>query len=94
MTFKKVDLNQKEIVKALRSMGTKVAITSNLGFGFPDLVIGISNSVYLIELKNGHKATLTEAEKIFMANWEGMVNIICSVEEAVDFVNSKRAQLC
>src|SRR5688572_22293101 len=37
---KRVDGNQNIIVKALRNQGASVAITSALGQGFPDIVVG------------------------------------------------------
>ena len=36
----KVDANQPATVKALRDAGMTVAVTSSLGKGFPDLVVG------------------------------------------------------
>lgn len=36
----KTDDNQKEIVAAFRRLGFTVAVTSALGQGFPDLVVG------------------------------------------------------
>ena len=36
---KRIDRNQPEIVKLFRELGAKVAITSDAGNGFPDLVV-------------------------------------------------------
>ena len=38
--MKRTDENQIEIVKTLRQTGISVAVTSNLGDGFPDIVTG------------------------------------------------------
>ena len=43
----RIDDNQKEVVSQLRKLGVSVAITSMLGKGFPDLVLGHQNKNYL-----------------------------------------------
>ena len=40
-SIKKVDSNQKGVVKALRDAGASIAHTHTLGRGFPDFVIGL-----------------------------------------------------
>jgi len=94
MAIKRVDQNQKAIVAALRTMGCTVAITSKLGFGFPDLVILLDKIVYLIEIKNGIKPKsaqkLTPHEQKFHDNWKKAVIILNSIESAVEFVNLHR----
>ena len=71
----RVDANQKEIVKQLRQLGCSVAITSMVGSGFPDLVVGYKGKNYLIELKDGTKPAsaqaLTADEIEFMETWRG-----------------------
>ena len=56
MRAKKIDANQAIIVKQLRKCGVSVAVTSMIGNGFPDLVIGRFGKNYLIELKDGSKS--------------------------------------
>lgn len=78
MRAKKIDDNQNLIVKQLRKCGVSVAITSMLGNGFVDLVLGFRGRNYLIELKDGNKSAsrkrLTEDEKQFHDSWNGQVN--------------------
>lgn len=55
MRAAKVDRNQGTIVAALRRVGCRVAITSRLGAGFPDLVVESADGrrIALAELKDG-----------------------------------------
>jgi hypothetical protein len=80
MYAKRIDANQVEVVKQLRKIpGVTVAITSQLGSGFPDLVVGYKKVNYLIELKDGKKSksekALTGAEELFMFNWNGQYSV-------------------
>lgn len=90
---KRIDRNQNEIVKTFRQLGILVYITSNLGNGFPDLVILFKNRIWLIEIKNGKLAKsaqkLTEKEDKFHTLWKDHVVIITSIQDVIDFVNKK-----
>lgn len=81
----RTDDNQQLIVKQLRQLGCSVAITSMIGKGFPDLVIGWRGENFLIELKDGSKSEskkkLTEDEYKFFNDWYGQVNKCESLEE-------------
>lgn len=80
----RADLNQSKIVKALRSVGATVEITSQQGNGFPDLVCGIFGKNYLIEVKNPEtKGKLRATQEIFRDKWKGNVHVVNSVEEAL-----------
>ncbi len=78
MRAKKIDDNQNLIVKQLRRCGVSVAITSMIGKGFPDLIIGRAGRNYMIELKDGKKTEsrkqLTKNEKEFFNTWTGQIN--------------------
>lgn len=93
MRGKRTDLNQKQIVEVFRKMGATVYITSGVGKGFPDIVVGFKGVNYLVEIKDGkapksqHK--LTGHEDGFHAKWRGSVHIIKSVQEAIDLLNNK-----
>jgi hypothetical protein len=90
---KRTDENQIEIVKSLRAVGLSVAVTSNLGDGFPDIVTGglmpcpHCNKKFsqnkLVEIKSD-KGTLTEDQKKFHGLWRGNIVVVRSVEEAFD----------
>lgn len=77
MRARRIDANQNEIVKQLRQLGYSVYITSMVGDGFPDLVIGKRNKNFLVELKDGSKPLsarkLTKAEVDFIDKWQGEV---------------------
>ncbi len=92
MLIKKVDSNQKMIVRQLRKIGASVYVTSMVGKGFPDLVVGYRNKNYLIELKDGSKSEsrkqLTDAEKEFFLIWNGQVNKAEDIDEILKIIGS------
>lgn len=68
--------------------GVKVEITSSLGNGFPDLVVGYRGVTHLWELKDGNKPKsaqkLTPDEQNWIARWTGKkVNIITNIDDAI-----------
>jgi hypothetical protein len=87
---KRVDENQKLIVKTFRELCASVQVLSALGKGCPDILVGIFGKNFLIEIKNGKKPPsaqrLTEDETYFHESWKGQVCIIKSVDEAVNFI--------
>lgn len=89
----KVDRNQPEIVEALRKCGASVAITSMVGAGFPDIVVGYQGKVFLLEIKDGDKPPsaqkLTPAQIEFRANWRGHYEVVNSIDAALIAVGIK-----
>lgn len=89
----RTDSNQNAIVKSLRQIpGVIVAVTSGLGNGFPDLIVGnpngkIGHRIAMIELKDGKKSAsrkrLTSDEEKFKADWEGCYYVCESLEEVL-----------
>lgn len=81
----RVDENQSDIVEKFRGMGYSVAITSNLGNGFPDIVVGKYGVNVLVEIKDGAKSPsrrkLTEDEQRFHDTWRGAA---CVIESEYD----------
>ena len=91
MRAKKIDANQNEVVKKIRSIpNVSVAITSALGNGFPDLVIGYKGLNYLIELKDGNKTPsqrkLTPDEEKFREQWNGNYHVCNSYQEIIKVI--------
>jgi hypothetical protein len=89
------DDNQTEIVKALRKIGCSVAVTSAVGDGFPDLVVGRidingDRKNWLVEVKDGNKPPskrkLTPAQVDFHLAWKGQIAVVKSTVEALDLV--------
>ena len=90
MRARKIDDNQNEIVKMLRRIGCSVAITSMVGKGMPDLLIGFRKKNFLFELKDGNKTEsrkrLTPDEEKFFNTWQGQVNKVESFEEILKII--------
>lgn len=80
------DANHNLIAEFFKSAGATVADTSQLGNGFPDMVIGIYGLNLLIEVKDGDKPPskqqLTDDEFKFFHNWKGWVQVVHSIEDA------------
>lgn len=82
------DDNQAAIVRALRSVGASVYVTSRLGGGFPDLAVGYRGRTELLEVKDGTKPpsrrALTPDEERFVRSWRGRpVVVVESIVEAL-----------
>lgn len=87
----RIDANQNEIVAALRGIpGCKVWITSMVGNGGPDFVIGWMGVNYLVELKDGDKPPskrrLTPDEKKFHAQWSGQIDTALTFEDCLRII--------
>ena len=91
---RKVDVNQGDIVKALRKAGFSVLSLSGVKGGCPDLLVGgripggrhgIECNI-LLEVKSpkreGHKQ-LTPDQEHFHRAWKGPIFIVRSVDEAL-----------
>ena len=88
------DSNQTEVVQGLRDRGISVAITSNVGSGFPDLVLGYKGFNYLCELKDGKKPPskrkLTPAEQDFKCDWTGNYFVANNLHEILYLIGWKK----
>lgn len=85
MRAAKVDANQAEIVKALRSVGVSVQSLATVGKGCPDLLAARGADTWVIEVK-GPKGKLTPDQIEFLKNWRGVVHIVRTVDEALNIV--------
>ncbi len=84
----KRDLNEPDIFKILRAHGFIVYPTNQPA----DAVCGYRGVTFLIEVKNGPNATLTEAQEKFLSTWEGHHQILCTDEEAIRWCQDIRAR--
>lgn len=92
---KRTDSNQKSIVETFRALGGHVYVTSDVGKGFPDIILGLKGNfgrwLGMIEIKDGSRPPsqrkLTEDEEKFHDEWKGFVHIITSEEEAIALVD-------
>ena len=89
---RRVDDNQREIVKGLMQIGCLVHDTSAAGKGFPDIVAGFRGKVHLIEIKDGGKTKsrrkLTPVQEDFHRLWSGYVTVVKSLDEAIEAVTA------
>jgi hypothetical protein len=87
---RKVDANQPDIVETFRSMGCSVWITSEIGRGAPDLVVGGQGWCVPVEVKDGSqppsKRKLTKDETKWKAEWIGPYAIVETREQAHQMV--------
>ena len=84
----RVDSNQDDIVKALRKVGASVWITSSMGDGGPDLVVGYHDAEnYLLEVKAGDGA-LTDDELTFRDTWRGQYAVVRTPEQALQAIGA------
>lgn len=85
---KRKDRNHNEVAGRFAAFGCKVADTSSLGDGFPDMVCcrRATGWTFLVEVKDGERKPserrLNDAEQKFHAEWPGP----CFVVEHVDQV--------
>lgn len=96
MRAARTDGNQTTIVAALRKAGRTVAVTSKMGDGFPDLVVGSPyGRVLLVEIKDEDPARyggpyspsrhvlLTGDQPDFHRRWATAIPIVFTIEEAL-----------
>ncbi len=88
MLAKKVDINQKQIVRDLRKLGCVVTDLSNLGKGVPDILVSYEGIWYLFELKNPmqvkSKQRLTNDEQKWVNKQKAPVYIIREMSDAIN----------
>ncbi len=88
--MKRVDDNQRQVVKQLRQIGASVAITSMIGKGHPDILVGYRSKNYIIEIKDGSKPPsqrkLTPDEIAFHKSWRGQIAVCNSFDEIMKVI--------
>lgn len=86
MHFRTDNIQTETVLKA-RSLGATVKIMSNVGGGFPDLLIGFKGINWIFELKS-KKGILSPKQERFIANWNGSVYVSRDPDEVVDILRS------
>lgn len=66
---KRIDGNQKAIVSELRAYGFRVRVTSDVGHGFPDLLVWKNKRAVGVEIKVAGKRKQLTAEETEMGDW-------------------------
>lgn len=86
----KIDDNQKKVVEQLRRCGVSVAVTSMMGKGFPDIIVGHAGINYMIELKDGSKTAsrrkLTEDEQEWHNKWKGQIHVADDIDDCLKII--------
>lgn len=83
--IKKVDKNQKDVVKALRDYGADVFLLHTVGGGIPDLLVCYNDQTILMEVKDGADKKLTPQQITLFANWKGgPLHRVNSVQESLE----------
>lgn len=90
----RVDDNQSEIVEAYRAHGCSVAITSAVGDGFTDIVVGYRGLSELVEIKDGSKKPslqkLTPDQERFHGEWKGAIRVVRSIGDVKEHIKEMR----
>ncbi len=81
----RTDLNQAEIVRALKAAGASVALLHRVGEGVPDLLVGWKGRNLLVEVK-GLSGKLTPAQGRWHDEWCTDVHVVRSVQGALDLL--------
>lgn len=83
----KVDRNHNEIRDALRKYGCSVQSIAEVGDGCPDLLVGLRGQNFCLEIKDWQgkpsERRLTHKEAMWHANWQGQVDKVESVKDAL-----------
>jgi hypothetical protein len=82
----RVDANQHAIVKAARWRGATVHLLHREGRGCPDLLVGFRGRNLLWEVKT-EAGTMTDSEAAWHETWRGSVDIVWTVEQALDILD-------
>lgn len=79
------DENHAEVRDGLRAIiGNQcVKDIKDVGMGIGDLLVGFRGRNYLLETKRDKSAKLTPAEEAFHSTWEGQIDVVYSLEDAM-----------
>jgi hypothetical protein len=88
MRIRKVDDNQKELVKLIRMIpGVTVKHTHMVANGFVDIVVGHRKTNYLFEIKDPKKPPsarkLSADEERFHKEWTGQIDVVETIEDVI-----------
>lgn len=96
MRAARIDANQPQVVAALRKCGVTVQHLHQVGEGCPDLLCGIGDQVFLVEVKDGSKVPsaqkLTPDQVTWHAAWPTEVHIVNSIAGAIAVAALYRAK--
>ena len=71
--------------------GLTVRITSQVGEGFTDVVLGYKGKTHLVEIKDPNKPPsarkLTDDERKFHDSWTGSIGIAETIDDVLKIIN-------
>ncbi len=87
----RADRNQAQIIEAYENLGCSVVDLHGVGFGTPDLLVGIGHTVdQLVEVKQ-KAGKLRGSQKQFFEAWRGRKpRVVRTVEDVIEHVNEMR----
>ena len=86
------DANHAAIVKAYKDCYCSVFETHHVGFGFPDLIIGVGGVTCLVEIK-GEDGHLRASQETFISTWRGgKVEVVRTRQDVIDHVTRVRSR--
>lgn len=92
------DANHEEIAEVFKTFGFSVADTSQLGNGFPDMVVGWLSANLLVEVKDGSKPLsrrrLSEEEQAFHDRWLGPILVVETETQALEIARTLKEEIC
>lgn len=88
----KPDANHAEIADMYRSLHCSVFETNRVGFGYPDLTVGIGGVTCLVEVKDG-EGKLRASQLTFIRDWRGSkVEVVRTPDDVIAHVTRIRAR--
>jgi hypothetical protein len=86
------DANHSELAQVFESLGCSVADTSAVGFGYPDITIGLVGQTHLVEVKDAD-GRLSASQERFIRDWRGgRIITVRTAEEAIAHVQAIRRE--
>lgn len=85
--FRRADKNQSAVVAYLRRFHVRVAITNQVGFGFPDLVCSFQGYNFLVEVKQPGRQLRPDQVK-FHNNWDGPIHMVETGTQALQIITA------
>lgn len=82
----KRDANELEIMDALRAVGATILQINETNAA--DLLVGFRDLNFVIEVKDGKYAKLSEGQQEWHDSWQGQRAVVRSIEEALQVIGA------
>ena len=88
--YGRTDTNHTEVIGWFLELGCTVQDTSQVGLGFPDIVVGLVGRTVLVEIKT-EDGDLLPSQKTFNAKWRGEQPVLVRTQQdCIDLVTRIR----